>query len=998
MFCAGLLLGATQIFGQAALDITLLDSESAVPTPFQAVRLVNADIGFEGVRTTNDQGKVRFEGLSTAGRYRVELASGIMNLVEGQQEIVLVSGRTSSLTLAVSERNQLLQAVSVSAYERQDINTVNAQVASELTARELSLLPIEGRDITRSLYRLPNITQATGFYPEAPNVAINGANSLYTSYQIDGLDNNENFLGGQRFAMPVGFTRNITALTNNFSAEHGLTNNGIINITSQSGTNTWTGEVFYLTRPGELTDAASPYAQRDLSGNQVRDGFMRQQGGFSVGGPLRRDKTFLFLNLEHTSDFKDNLLNVPQLGINETVAGNNSFTYLSARLDQHWNNSWHSSLRVNGGSVSIERQGGGLEGGVIFPSAGNTQTRRSLNTALKNTYTGERLTYEANYQFGAFDWNYASPEDEGLPQVTVFDPIGQTVAVLGHPGYVFDESEKIHILQQKATWTMSRHTVKAGGEVRHSTFALFGGGNPNGNYTVQLSDAQLDGLSGLGTGLLPADLPSDVSVLNYSVELRPASFGDNQIIGSVYLEDEFRATSKLSLSLGLRYDVDNLSKGGGNDLDLNNIAPRFSANYQLNERSALRLGYGIYYNKIIYAIVSDALQFNSTSAGYQAQLQALIDQGILAADTDLSAVTSQGNLSANVPGVPYLGGPLPDALQAQRDQVFQNELRILNPDGYDNPYSHQFMLGYQHKVNPQSLFYVDLMHNRSYDLFRLRDLNAPSAYPIDPDNVVVRPQSEADATRPVPIFSDASGVYSIVNGDTLRGISRNVMVTETDGRSNYYAANFTWQKARGSDNWALRLMYTLSFLENNTEDINFRAMDANDFEAEWGPSINDRTHLINAIASYFPVERLTFTMAALLQSGQPINRVPDATLYGTTDLNGDGRSFGDAYVGNSDRAPGEARNSDRLPWASTFDASVFYEIPLGKSVEGDVEVTRLELGASVFNLFNAENLTGYSNNATQSNQVQPGSASSGVLIRRNAAPPRQFQFSLRWLF
>ncbi|MBI1191610.1 MAG: TonB-dependent receptor [Bacteroidetes bacterium] len=975
-----------------------MDAENAEPAPFQPVRLVNEDIGFEGVRTTNDQGKVRFEGLSTAGRYRIELASGIMNLVEGQQELVLVSGRTSSLTLAVSERNQLLQAVSISAYERQDINTVNAQVASELTARELSLLPVEGRDITRSLYRLPNITQATGFYPEAPNVAINGANSLYTSYQIDGLDNNENFLGGQRFAMPVGFTRNITALTNNFSAEHGLTNNGIINITSQSGTNTWTGEVFYLTRPGELTDASSPYAQRDLSGNQVRDGFMRHQGGFSVGGPLRRDKTFLFLNLEHTADFKDNLLNVPQLGINETVAGNNSFTYLSARLDQHWSSNWHSSLRVNGGSVSIERQGGGLEGGVTFPSAGNTQTRRSLNAALKNTYTGDKLTYEANYQFGAFDWNYAAPEDEGLPQVTVLDPVGQTVAVLGHPGYVFDENEQTHVVQQKGTWTMSRHTVKAGGEFRHSSFALFGGGNPNGNYTVQLTDMQLAGLSGLGTGLLPADLPSDVDVLNYSVELRPTSFGDNQIIGSVYLEDEFRATNKLSLSLGLRYDVDNLSEGGGEDLDLNNIAPRFSANYQLSERSALRLGYGIYYNKIIYAIVSDALQFNSTSAGYRAQLQALIDQGILPASTDLDAVTNEGNLSANVPGVPYLGGPLPAELQAQRDQAFQNELRILNPEGYDNPYSHQFMLGYQHKVNAQSLFYVDLMHNRSYDLFRLRDLNAPAAYPIDPDNVVVRPQSEADASRPVPVFSDASGVYSIVNGDTLRGISRNVMVTETDGRSNYYAANFTWQKARGSDNWALRLMYTLSFLENNTEDINFRAMDANDFEAEWGPSINDRTHLINAIASYFPVQRLTVTMAGLLQSGQPINRVPDGSLYGTTDLNGDGRSFGDAYVGNSDRAPGEARNSDRLPWASTFDASVFYEIPLGKSADGDADVTRLELGASVFNLFNAENLTGYSNNATQSNQVQPGPASSGVLIRRNAAPPRQFQFSLRWFF
>jgi len=48
-------------------------------------------------------------------------------------------------------------------------------------------------------------------------------------------------------------------------------------------------------------------------------------------------------------------------------------------------------------------------------------------------------------------------------------------------------------------------------------------------------------------------------------------------------------------------------------------------------------------------------------------------------------------------------------------------------------------------------------------------------------------------------------------------------------------------------------------------------------------------------------------------------------------------------------------------------------------------------------VFNAENLSGYANNATQSNQIQPGPRDSGVLIRRNAAPPRQFQFSVRYL-
>ena len=168
-------------------------------------------------------------------------------------------------------------------------------------------------------------------------------------------------------------------------------------------------------------------------------------------------------------------------------------------------------------------------------------------------------------------------------------------------------------------------------------------------------------------------------------------------------------------------------------------------------------------------------------------------------------------------------------------------------------------------------------------------------------------------------------------------------------------------------------------------------MDSNDFGAEWGPSINDRTHVINSFVTYYPFKNFSATLATLLQSGQPINRIPDALLYGTTDLNDDGRSFGDAYVGNSDRSPGEDRNSDRLPWATTFDLNLQYSIPLDN--KGELQIT-----ASVFNLMNAENLSGYSNNASQSNQIQVGPADTGLLVRRNAAHPRQFQFGLRCSF
>jgi hypothetical protein len=55
-----------------------------------------------------------------------------------------------------------------------------------------------------------------------------------------------------------------------------------------------------------------------------------------------------------------------------------------------------------------------------------------------------------------------------------------------------------------------------------------------------------------------------------------------------------------------------------------------------------------------------------------------------------------------------------------------------------------------------------------------------------------------------------------------------------------------------------------------------------------GPSVNDRTHNINGIYSYYPFKGTTLTAAGLLQSGQPINRIPLG--FGTTDLNGDGAS------------------------------------------------------------------------------------------------------------
>ncbi|MDJ0366457.1 TonB-dependent receptor [Hymenobacter sp. H14-R3] len=992
----GLLLPTLPAWAQVDLVVSVQDIARR-PVVGLPVHLDNAAIGFSTEQPTDAQGKARFRGLSTAGSYAVSTTVSDKYQAVREASLVLRANSSPSVTLVLPNiSTQELAGVVVRAPNNATtINTQNAEVSSELSARELREIPIEARDITRALYRLPNVTLATGFFSEAPNVSINGANGLYTNYLIDGLDNNENFLGGQRFAIPVGFAQGVSVLTNNFSTEFGNSANGIVNVTTKSGSNNLSAEAFYLTRPGPGIDGKTAFPQRDLSGNQVQNGFQRQQFGFAVGGALVKDKTFFYLNAEQTFDRKDNALTSPALGVAATVRGQNRFTYLSGKLDQRWTDRFRSSLRANVGIVNIARQGGGLDGGVAFPSTGNKQDRNSVEIASQNIYVGRNFTSETDLQYATFRWNYAGADNPNSPDVTVQDPAGQPIAVLGHPGYLFDSHQRTWQAQQKFTLVQGRNTFKAGLGLISTAHLLYGGGNPNGSYTVRLNPTQLAALAArnLGPGLSINDVPADAQVLNYSVELRPASFGTTQNLYNIYLEDQVAVTDRLNVTLGLRYDYDNLSKGGAEHGDRNNVAPRANFNYRLTERSALRGGYGLFYDKILYTVYSDALQQNTTSADYKAQLRELVRVGALPGSTNVDRITFDGNLSGSAANVAYLQGPSASTLQGQRASVPSLERRILNPNGYQNPYSYQSTLGYQYQVNRKTLLYVDLMYNRSYDLFRLRNVNAVSDYAqTDPNNVTVRTAAQANATRPVPILADGS---ALIGGQRVPGVATNVVETESAGRSRYAAASFNIQHDAGDEKFGYRLVYTLSNLKNDTEDVNFRAADANNYGPEFANSINDRTNVINAIGSYYPIKNLRFTLAALLQSGQPVNRVtgtylvPGTTNVFTNDLNGDGSSFSSAYLGNADRYPGESRNSDRLPWSKTFDVAAQYTLHFGE------KTSRVELTADVFNVLNTQNLSGYANNATQSNQIQTGPAGSGI-IRRNASAPRQFQFGLRY--
>ncbi len=993
LLLATLALGSTAQAQTATLDVSVLQADGAAPAAGVKLKLSDPGTAFASEATTNAQGRARFAALPAGGDYRIELNGQLR-----AEQLRLRANESLSITLTLAA---LAEVAIVARRGAAVLNATNAEVSASLPQAQIEALPVESRDLSRVLLRLPNVVASTGFYPEAPSVAINGANGLFTQYLIDGLDNNENFLGGFKFPISTGAVADVSVLAASYSVEYGRSGNGIVNVTSRGGRNEFEGEVFYLTRPGRPLDSSSPYPGRDLLGNSVRDGFRRDQLGFGLGGPIRRDRTFFFVNLEATRDQKDNLLTAPALGIATTVPGENRSLLFSTRVDHEVNERWRLALRANFGDVQLERQGGGLDGGATFPSAGSSQDRNSALAAVSAVYDSGDWISQTSLGWSRFSWNYGRALNGPGPQVTVEDPSGLTTAVIGHPGFVFDDLERSVQLTQKVSLTRGDHAWKFGADILRSQFALAGGGNPDGNYRVRLTPAELAAVAALGRGaaLTPADLPASVSVLDYAVELRPATFGDTQQQFALYVEDQISLSPSLTATLGLRWDYDSLTEGGAGAADSDNLAPRLALNWRASERLALRAGAGVFYEKIPYTIASDALQQNTTSTAFRGQLQQLIAAGRLPADTNLDRVLFDGNLTVN-PACPggYLNCPTPAQSGTLRTTASSNERRLRNPDGLDSPYNLQFSLGAQWQLAESLIGYADLIYSEGRKLLRLRDLNAPLPFSSNlanltaanltqlralPDDTarralaeqfgLIRSQAAADATRPVAV---------------VPGGARQIVVSETGGESRYRALNLTLEKPRAGGRYAFRASYTLSSLENNTDDLNFRASNSNEFDAEWGPSINDRRHVINATAYFHPLPALTVSVAALAQSGQPINLIPDTAIFGTTDLNGDGASFSTAYLGNSDRAPGVSRNADRLPWATAIDLGLRYdwELPGRGSVE---------FAADVFNVFDKVNLSGFANSATQSNQIQ---IAGQPFVERNAGAPRQFQFGLRYLF
>ena len=265
-----------------------------------SVTLTNDDTGVTQTMTTNGLGDYIFAPIKI-GRYSLTAEfKGFQKVqqknvtVDVQQKVLVditLPPGASAETVVVNEAPPALQ-------------TQDASVGQVIEEREVKSLPLNGRNFTFLAQLSAGVTQDqadTRGLGNSGSFAANGLRPAQNNYLLDGLDNNANlvdFLNGTAYAVrpPVDAIQEFKVETNDYSAEMGRSAGAVLNATIKSGSNAYHGSAWEFLRNDKF-DAANFF---ENSGGLAKGEYRQNQFGATFGGPIKRDKTFFFMDYEGT--------------------------------------------------------------------------------------------------------------------------------------------------------------------------------------------------------------------------------------------------------------------------------------------------------------------------------------------------------------------------------------------------------------------------------------------------------------------------------------------------------------------------------------------------------------------------------------------------------------------------------------------------------------------------------------------------------------------------
>jgi hypothetical protein len=742
--------------------------------------------------------------------------------------------------------------------------------------RAITELPLDGRNFLELALLAPgtappppgSASSARGDFA----LSINGAREDFNGFLLDGVYNIDPKLSTPGVRPPADGIRQFQVFTSSYDASFGRNASGQINVITKSGGNQFSGSAYEFFR-NRAFNARNHFAPRDVDAPD----YNRHQFGGSFGGPVVANRTFFFADYEHTylregitritnvptaaernGDFSQTLFARPmnflvgqpfpggviptpfQSPTGRAIAAlyplpnrNVAFAnYLSSptshddvdQTDLRVDHSLAGGARLTARYSLSDRRliepfaGPGFP---LIPGFGTNVPRRGQNIGATFTHIlAPRLVNDVRFGYnrvsiGVFAENThidnasvglkpfgSNPRDAGLSVISIagYSPLGHE--------YTTPQASTSDTFQIADTATLSRghHLVKAGAEwygIRQSA------------YRDVQSRGFLTFISQAYTGNALADLLLGLPALTGGARLdNPQQLRAHS--WSLFTHDDWRPTSSLTFSAGVRYeyigppvDADNRANlydpasgqlvavgtgnvpRGGYSPDRNNVAPRAGFSWALGQEAmnVLRGGYGVYYNLGALA-TSEGLYFNPPYF----------------------------NLNVYFPGAGTavtLADPFPSSFPVfipQSATAYQRDLRT--------PWMEQWNVNLQHLIGQTRALELAYVGSRGHELISARDLNQPGASANVPN------------LRPNPAFADITFI-------------------ESRASSLYNALQVRFQERPSTGTWML-LSYTLGKSTDDASGFFTSAGDPNfpqnslDPEAEKGPSSFDVRHRFTA--------------------------------------------------------------------------------------------------------------------------------------------------------
>lgn len=875
---------------------------AAVPSAAVTAR----NLGTNAVRTTttNTSGEYRFD-LLPVGRYKVSVeATGFSKGVTGELELLIGTTQTANIPLQAGSVSTTIEVST----GNQLVDTEKTDSSTAVTPQQITDLPLNGRDFANLAILAPGVKLVDSYDPTKnryATYAVNGSGGRNTNTTVNGIDNKDNTVGGAVMQLPLEAVQEFKISTSRFSAENGRSEGAALNIVTKSGTNQIHGSLYLFDR-NQIFQTNNAIAE---AGGQPKPDYSRQQYGGSVGGYLRRDKDFGFFayeglrersSLSVTSDSFDALTLAIPLGAqpSHTIATPYDEKRYNGRIDHVFN-------EKNRAFVSYAAQDNKSQNDQSNQQVDLSEGNFTINDLILTNFTlSSILTPKAinNFTAGFQYWNNLIDSTTRTPYFLF--PDGTSFGT--NPNVPQKSSQHKFQFKDDFSYTKGKHTLRAGADYLYEPQV---GGFFENNPTPEFDFGDTARTILSDTARYPQGFASPGAVISSTGTSGDPSFNlSPQMIG-VYFQDDWRASSRLLLNLGLRYDRDINTYGidkqsnsrthqeliaaaatniptvptmglptgnsgtsyvpslgyiGGNytglpSNDSLDFSPRIGFSYDVsgNGHLVLRGGYGLYFGQAFENIPLFMIQQSNSTVFANTYSIACSGPG----DTTCSSDNNVPGTDILLSNYRYGVDPLPVIPPASHDLAAGSTGRIMDPK-YRNSYTQQVNFGLQYAMGTHSVVEVEYVQARG-----LHENKTVNTNPIQYFNGNVRPYSAAFKAAGVPVLGRIGDEQSI-------------------GRSYYDALNVSYRQSP----WkriSTVINYTYSkALAFEGSGADFRNTATNPFlgqfrNADYGRAPNDERHHLTAAGTVVLPGKIEVSPILSIGSSRPLNIVESSSdLWG----------------------------------------------------------------------------------------------------------------------